>query len=272
MVRSDWVPQNVDISVPSAARAYDFMLGGAHNFAVDREVARKINALMPGSRAAARVNRAFLGRAVRFMAERGIRQFLDIGSGIPTVANVHEVAHSVAPECRVVYVDKDPIAVAHSELILADEDRADIVRADMRDVDGILNSPQVRGLLDFDQPVGLLMLLMLHWLRDEWGPAELVARYRDALPDGSYLAVSHASDDHVGTQLRNADRAMGDSGSADRITPREHSAILAMLDGFDLVEPGLVGAGEWRPTGPGDISDMPDMNMLLYVAVGRVRR
>ncbi|MEV0680782.1 SAM-dependent methyltransferase [Actinosynnema sp. NPDC050436] len=270
VVRSDWVPHSVDVSVPSIARAYDFMLGGAHNFAVDREIALKIDRMMPGLRAGARVNRAFLGRAVRFMAARGIRQFLDIGSGIPTVSNVHEVAQAVDPACRVVYVDRDPIAVAHSELMLTGNDRAAIVRADMRDVEGVLGSPQVAELLDLTEPVGLLMMLMLHWIPDEWGPGELVARYRDALAPGSYLAASHVSADHVGRPMHTAAEMIRDSGSRDRMTVRDHTGILALFDGFELVEPGLVGCAEWRPEGPGDISDEPDMNMLLYAGVGRV--
>ncbi|WP_433274855.1 SAM-dependent methyltransferase [Actinosynnema sp. CS-041913] len=245
------------------------MLGGAHNFAVDREIALQIDRMMPGLRAGARVNRAFLGRAVRFMADQGVRQFLDIGSGIPTVSNVHEVAQAVDPECRVVYVDRDPIAVAHSELMLADNDRAAIVRADMRDVEGILNSPQARRLLDFDQPVGLLMMLMLHWIPDEWEPAGLVARYRDALPAGSYLAASHVSADHVGSRMHRAAEMIKESGSRDQLTVRTHAGVLALFDGFDLVEPGLVGCGEWRPSGPADVSDEPMMNMLLYAGVGR---
>ncbi|MBW4716441.1 SAM-dependent methyltransferase [Saccharothrix obliqua] len=272
MVRSDWVPQTVDVSVPSIARAYDFMLGGAHNFAVDREIALKIDRMMPGLRAGARVNRAFLGRAVRFMVDQGVRQFLDIGSGIPTVSNVHEVAQGIDPECRVVYVDRDPIAVAHSELMLADNDRAAIVRADMRDVAGILDSPQARRLLDLDQPVGLLMMLMLHWIPDEWDPGALVAAYRDALPAGSYFAASHVSADHAGRSMHRAAEMIKDSGSRDQMTVRSHAEVLALFDGFELVEPGLVGCAEWRPGGPGDVSDVPLMNMLLYAGVGRVIR
>ncbi|RKT57300.1 S-adenosyl methyltransferase [Saccharothrix australiensis] len=269
MTRPDWVPQSVDVSVPSIARAYDFMLGGGHNFAVDREIALRIDLMMPGLRAGARVNRAFLGRAVRFMTERGVRQFLDIGSGIPTVSNVHEVAQGVDPSCRVVYVDRDPIAVAHSELMLAGNDLAAVVRADMRDVEGILTSAPVRRLLDLDQPVGVLMLLMLHWVPDEWEPARLVARYRDALPAGSYLAASHVSADHVGSRMHRAAEMIERSGSPDRMAVRTHAEILALFDGFDLVEPGLVGCGEWRPSGPADIADEPMMNMLLYAGVGR---
>ncbi len=156
--QQEWVPPGVDITAPSMARTYDFMLGGGHNFAVDREVGAQIERAMPGLRLAARVNRAFLGRVVRYMVDQGVRQFLDIGSGIPTVANVHEVAQGRDPECRVVYVDRDPVAVAHSELMLAGNDRAAVVHADMRDPEQILGSPQALRLLDLDEPVGLCCL------------------------------------------------------------------------------------------------------------------
>ncbi|WP_414719822.1 SAM-dependent methyltransferase [Umezawaea sp.] len=250
------------------ARTYDYILGGGHNFAVDRAVGVQIERIMPGLRQAARVNRAFLGRAVRFMVDRGVRQFLDIGSGIPTVNNVHEVAQSRDPECRVVYVDRDPVAVAHSELMLSGNDRAAVVHADMRDPEGILDSPEVRRLLDLDQPVGLLMLLMLHWVDDESDPPGLLARYRAALAPGSHLAVTHASGDHQGDEVTDATEVIRRSRSQDQMNLRTRAEIGELLTGFDLLEPGLVGCGEWRPEGPADISDSPDMNMLVYAAVG----
>jgi len=251
------------------ARTYDFLLGGGHNFAKDREVGDQIERAMPGLRNAARVNRAFLARVVRYLMERGIRQFLDIGSGIPTVANVHEVAQAAHPECRVVYVDRDPVAVAHSELMLADNDRAAIVHADMRAPEVILGSPEVKDLLNFDEPVGLLMLLVLHWIPDSSDPAGLMTRYRDALPSGSYLALTHVSGDHQGDELADATDIIKRSKSPDQVNLRTYAEISALFDGFDLVEPGLVGCGEWRPGGPGDIADEPDMNMLVYAGVGR---
>ncbi|SDD11107.1 SAM-dependent methyltransferase [Actinokineospora iranica] len=269
MAQREWVPLDVDVSVPSMARTYDFMLGGAHNFAVDREVGERIERAMPGLRNAARVNRAFLGRVVRFMADQGIRQFLDIGSGIPTVANVHEVAQARDPECRVVYVDRDPVAVAHSELILAGNDRAAVLHADMRDPEGILSSPEVRGLIDLDQPVGLLMLLMLHWVPDESDPVGLMARYCAALAPGSHLAITHVSGDHQGEKLSEATDVIKRSNSPDQVTLRTHAQVTALFAGLELVEPGLVGCGEWRPRGPGDIAGEPGMNMLVYAGVGR---
>ncbi|XVV00573.1 SAM-dependent methyltransferase [Actinosynnema sp. CA-248983] len=263
----DWVPDSVDTSVPSMARTYDYMLGGAHNFAVDRQVGDQIEQVMPGLRTAARVNRAFLARAVRFMMDRGIRQFLDIGSGIPTVANVHEVAQSADPECRVVYVDRDPIAVAHSELMLSANDRAAIVKADLRDPDTILDHPETRRLLDFDQPIGLLMLLVLHWVPDDADPLRLMARYRDALPSGSHLAISHVSADHQDASLDAATDVIKRSKSPDQVNERTHAQITELFGDFTLLEPGLVGCGEWRPHSVGDISEAPHMNMLVYAGV-----
>ncbi|WP_268891578.1 SAM-dependent methyltransferase [Lentzea tibetensis] len=265
----DWVPLSVDVSVPSMARVYDYMLGGAHNFAVDREVGGQIEHLMPGLRNAARVNRRFLGRAVRFMMDQGIRQFLDIGSGIPTVANVHEVAQDADPACRIVYVDRDPVAVAHSELMLMSNDRAAVVQADMRDPEAILASPEVRRLLNLDEPVGLLMLLMMHWVPDESDPPALMKVYRDALAPGSYLAMTHVSADHQDDAVSAATDVIKKSRSADQMTMRSYDQVHALFDGYELVEPGLVGCGEWRPDGPGDIADEYGMNMLAYAGVGR---
>ncbi len=197
-----WVPLGLDTTVPSMARVYDYILGGAHNFAADRAVGAQIEKLVPGLPSVARLNRRFLGRAVDFIADQGIRQFLDIGSGIPTVANVHEVAQERDPAARVVYVDKDPVAVAHSELMLAGNENAGIVHADMRDPESVLSSPEVARLLRFDEPVGLLMLLMLHWVPDEDDPHKLVAAYRDALPAGSFIVMTHMSADGVDEERR----------------------------------------------------------------------
>ncbi|MET1073459.1 MAG: SAM-dependent methyltransferase [Umezawaea sp.] len=269
MVQREWIPRSVDVSVPSMARTYDFLLGGAHNFAVDRELAAYVERVMPDARSAARVNRAFLGRAVRFMTDRGIRQFLDIGSGIPTVANVHEVSQAVAPECRVVYVDKDPIAVAHSELILGGNDRATVVHADMRDPESILDHPETRSLLDLDQPVGLLMLMMLHWVPDEDDPWKLVARYRDALAPGSHLAITHVTADGQDERLSEVTGLIEESRSADQLTERPHDRVLALFGDFEVVEPGLVGCAAWRPGGRGDMSDTPEMNTVIYGGVAR---
>ena len=193
--RVSWVPQGLDTGKPSAARLYDYLLGGGHNFAGDRALAEKFLQAQPNARTIARLNRAFLRRVVLFMMDRGIRQFLDLGSGIPTVGNVHEIAQKADPEAHVVYVDFEEVAVAHSQLILEGNDNAGVVQADMCRPDDVLSDPVVKDLIDFSQPVGLLMVAVLHFVSDEKGPAEVVARYRDAMPSGSLIALSHLTAD-----------------------------------------------------------------------------
>jgi hypothetical protein len=267
----DWIPDEVDTTVPSMARAYDYLLGGAHNFAVDRMVADQAEKMMPGAAKIARLNRAFLNRAVRYLLNNGVRQFLDVGSGIPTVGNVHEVAQQINPGARVVYVDKDPIAVAHSELMLGANDNAEVLRADMRDPDSILGSSEVRRLLDFEEPIALLMVMMVHWVPDSDDPWNLIARYRDALPAGSYLALSHVTADQRQDQISDAKDMIQESRSADQLTPRSHDQVVRLFDGFDLVEPGVVGCGLWHPSGPGDVADNHELNAHVYAGVGKKR-
>ncbi len=196
------------------------------------------------------------------MIGNGIRQLLDIGSGIPTVGNVHEIAQREAPECRVVYVDRDPIAVAHSELMLADNERAAMVRADMRDPESILGAEQTRRLLNFDEPVDLLFFLVLHWVPDDADPAGLVARYREAIAPGSHLAITHMTDDIQEDKISAVAGIVRSSRGDGQVVPRTRAEIAAMFGEFDLVEPGLVPTGTWRPGGAGDISDDPEMNEL----------
>jgi hypothetical protein len=263
----DWVPQGVDMTVPNAARVYDYWLDGAHNFAIDRAMADNIQKVMPAVRDVARIQRAFLRRVVLFLADSGIRQFLDIGSGIPTVGNVHEIAQRVDPECRVVYVDKDPVAVAHSELILTGNDRTATIQANLRDVEGILDHPETRRLLDFDQPLGLLMLSLLHFVPDSWDPVGLLARYGERLAPGSYLALSHTTGD--GNPAGLAEAAQFYRNTPEPLYLRSHEEVLRLFTGFELVEPGLVGSALWRPSGPGDLSDSAEMNTIIYGGVGR---
>ncbi|WP_067521213.1 SAM-dependent methyltransferase [Alloactinosynnema sp. L-07] len=264
-----WVPSSVDVSVPSIARAYDYLLGGAHNFEADRELSRKAEQMLPGLRQLVRMNRAFLGRAVRFMISQGVRQFLDVGAGIPTVGSVHQVAHGEDPTCRVVYVDRDPVAVAHSELMLADQDQVAIVRADIRDPEGIFDSPEARRLLDLDEPVGVLMLFMLHWVPDDWDPIGLLAKYNERLAPGSMLAITHASADRKTEEITKVAGLVEQSKSRDLVQLRSHAEIEPLFAGFELVEPGLVGCGLWRPSGAGDIAGEADMNSQFYAGVGR---
>jgi SAM-dependent methyltransferase len=263
----DWIPAGVNKVVPNVARMYDYWLDGAHNFASDRDLANKVEQDFPGARDVVRVNRAFLRRAVVFMVESGIRQFLDIGSGIPTVGNVHEIAQRADPECRVVYVDKEPVAVAHSELLLAGNDRAAVIQADLRDMEGILGHPQTKSMLDLDQPIGLLMVALLHFVPDSSNPAGIVAEYRDRLAPGSYLALSHCTAD--GDSAGMAEAVEHYRKTSDPPHLRGYDEVLRLCAGFELVEPGLVGCGFWRPSGPGDASVSAEMNTIFYGGVGR---
>ncbi len=262
-----WVPPDIDPTVPNAARVYDYWLDGAHNFPADRDMADKVQQAVPAARDGARINRAFLRRAVLFMVDAGVRQFLDIGSGIPTVGNVHEIAQRADPECRIVYVDKDPVAVTHSELLLAGNDRAAVIKANLRDVEDILGHPQTKRLFDFDQPVGLLMLWLVHFVPDSWDPVGILARYRDRLAPGSYLALSHVTSD--GNPTGQTETVQLYRKTPDPVYFRSHEEVLRLFAGFELLEPGLVGSAFWRPSGPGDSSESAEMNTISYGGIGR---
>jgi hypothetical protein len=268
VTQRDWVPPAIDSSVPSGARAYDYLLGGAHNFPADREMAMQVVRAVPGARHLARINRAFLARAVHFMVGLGIRQLLDIGSGIPTVGNVHEIAQREAPECRVVYVDKDPIAFEHSEFLLTGNERASAIHADLRDPEVILGNERTRGLLNFDEPIGLLLLLVLHWVPDEEDPHALMDGYRSALAPGSCLAISHMTDEF---QHEKASVLAGtvNRSRSDQLFPRSRKDITAFFGDFELVQPGVVPTGVWRPDGVGDITGDPDLSALSLAGIAR---
>ncbi|MFI6305956.1 SAM-dependent methyltransferase [Amycolatopsis thailandensis] len=264
----DWVPAGVDTATPNIARIYDYWLGGSHNFETDRNTADHIERTLPWVRQSVRLNRAFLGRAVRFMVARGIRQFLDLGAGIPTVGNVHEIAQREAPEARVVYVDKEAVAVAHSELLLTGDDRTSVLHADVRDVAGVLASAEVRRLIDFSEPVGLLCMLLLHWIPDEDDPAGLVHAYQEPLAPGSLLAFTHVTSDAQPELIAAATGQMAEQRGEVPLD-RSHDQVLGLLGDLELVEPGLVGCGSWRPAGPTDIAEDPIWNELLYAGVAR---
>jgi len=263
----EWIPPQIDPEVPNTARVYDYWLGGGFNFAADRALAAKISQIMPGVAEAARFNRAFLRRAAVFMVESGIRQFLDIGSGLASAGTLHETVQQVAPECRVVYVDRDPVAVAHNGLLIAGNDQVGVIEADLRDVDGILGADETRHLLDFDQPIGVFMLLILHFVPDSWDPAGILARYREKMASGSYLALSQVAADASTPKLSEAIDIYNDTHN--RPYPRTHDEVLRFFTGFDMVEPGLVGCALWRPDGADSISDNPEANALPYAGVGR---
>lgn len=249
MQRPDWAPKKIDIERPSVARMYDYYLGGSHNFAVDRSTAQVLIDAVPDAPLMAQANRAFLRRAVQYLVKAGIRQFLDIGSGIPTVGNVHEIAQQVAPEARVVYVDIDPVAVAHSRQILRGNDRATVIHEDLRRVDRILTHPDVRGLLDFDQPIAVLVVAVLHFIPDADDPAGLLRTIRRTLVPGSYLVLSQASDDgRSNAERRDAETVY--QRTDNHLAPRGRTEIGKFFDGFDLVKPGLVWVPQWRSDCP----------------------
>jgi hypothetical protein len=247
VVRPDWAPNEIDLERPSIARVYDYWLGGAHNFAADRALANQALGIMPSLKSAILMNRAFLRRAVRYLASAGVRQFLDLGSGIPTVGNVHEVARQAAPDAKVVYVDLDPVAVAHSRSMLAGDTRVAVLQADIRDPGRVVESPEVRDLLDLDEPVAVLMVALLHFVPDSQDPAGIIAGYRDRLVAGSHLALSQLGAE-PGEEPEGWQRYRDlYAASVTPLSSRGHAEVTAFFDGFDLVEPGVTRIPLWRP-------------------------
>lgn len=262
----DWIPSGVDIEVPSAARLYDYLLGGAHNFEADRMLADRFLTAQPNAKNIARLNRDFLRRSVMFMLGQGIRQFLDVGSGIPTVGNVHEVAQRMAPESRVVYVDYEDVAVAHSELILAGNERATVVQADLTRPADVLEATETARMLDFDQPIGLLMVGVFHFVLPDKDAPGIVARYRDALAPGSWLAISHFTADLMPEEMAGIVEVM--KHSRDPIYPRSKAEITELFTGFEITDPGIVPTPLWQPDGPLAPEDDPNRAGIL-AGVGR---
>ena len=252
----DWVPPEIDTRRANVARVYDYLLGGTHNFLADQDVGRAIIALEPNARAIGQANRAFLGRAVRHLAAAGIRQFLDIGSGIPTEGNVHEVAQHAAPEARVVYADIDPVAIAHSKAILAGNPRAAIIDGDLRDPATVLARAAGTRLIDLSQPAGLLLIAVLHFIPDADDPWGIVATLRDALAPGSYLVLSHGTEEGNPGVAHAAEKIYQRAVSAN-LHMRSRPDILRFFDGFDLIDPGLVALPYWQPDSPGGLPQDP---------------
>jgi SAM-dependent methyltransferase len=233
----EWVPEGIDTERPSSARIYDYFLGGAHNFAADRQVAEQLLASYPDVPQAAHANRAFLRRAVEYLVDVGIRQFLDIGSGIPTVGHVHEIAQRAAPDVRVVFVDIDPVAVEHSRQILAGNDLTGVVQEDIRRPEHILQAPEAQRLIDFQQPVAVLIVSLMHFVPDPDQHVSIITRLTEPLVAGSYLALSHVTNDgkrdwSEGKEIYSRAGIQG--------TLRSRAQVEALFGDFDLVDPGLV--------------------------------
>jgi hypothetical protein len=238
-----------DITRPNVARVYDALLGGKDNFAADRAFVDETIAFAPKAPLSAKANRAFLGRVVHFLIEgAGITQFLDIGSGLPTQGNVSEVAHEISPEARVVHVDNDPIVYTHSKALLADARTTDIILGDVRRPAEILTDPVVRSMLDFDRPVGLLFFAILHHIEDDDHPGQLVAQFRDAMPSGSYLAISSLRMPGPELPELRALTVEGEkllTGTLGSLRWREVDEILTWFGDWELLEPGFVALSDW---------------------------
>ena len=246
--------EGINTSIPNPARIYNALLGGKDNFPADRAAAHDLLNVAPQARRGARETRAFLQRAVQFLAaEAGIRQFLDIGTGLPTQGNVHEVAKAVSPDARVAYIDHDPVVHVHANALLADNTTTIAVQADLREPEVILCHPEVRRLLDLARPVAVLLVAVLHFLSDEEDPSGIVARLRDAMVPGSYLVLSHATADfhpQAGAKITEVYQR-----ASAPLVLRSHSQIARFFGAFDLVAPGLVQPAAWRPdAGPGSPS------------------
>ncbi|MCM3301351.1 SAM-dependent methyltransferase [Streptomyces pseudogriseolus] len=254
MERPAWAPRSIDITVPSVSRMYDFYLGGSHNFEVDRQAARKAMEFMPGLPKVMQANRAFMRRAVRFAVAEGVTQFLDIGSGIPTFGSVHEVAQAADPEARVMYVDHDPVAVAHSKVVLEGNDRAGILAADLRKPQEILGSDEVGQLIDLNRPVALLLVAILHFVEEADDPYGAVAELSEALAPGSVLVLTHAAYEGIPLPPERAEGAVDVyRDMRNPLIMRTREEIARFFEGYDMVEPGLVPMPRWRPdTAPED--------------------
>jgi hypothetical protein len=263
--RPDWLTEEFDPDRPNAARVYDYFLGGSHNLAADREMAARILTVLPDAALVAQANRAFLRRAVLYCVEAGIRQFLDLGSGIPTVGNVHEVAQRAAPDSRVVYVDIEPVAVAQSRAILAGNSRVAVLQADVRDPDRILGDPVLQGLLDLARPVAVLMAAVLPFVADADDPWRIVARFRDAVSSGSYLVISQGTADARPefTKVEEYYRSI-----ATPAVVRTRDQVARFFTGLELVDPGMVFVQQWRPDWLGEVEGHPEWSSI-YCGVGR---
>ncbi|WP_169951033.1 SAM-dependent methyltransferase [Microbispora sp. H11081] len=256
------VPVGTNPEVPSSARVYDYLLGGKDNFEIDRMVARRLLALAPDTRSVARANRAFLTRAVRFMAEQGIRQFVDLGAGIPTSPSVHEIAQEVHPSARVVYVDNDPVVKVYNDALLTSDSLVATIEEDIRRPGAVMDHPALRALIDFAEPVGLLFVTVLHFVSDEEDAHGIVARWRDRMAPGSHVAISNMAAESDAEAVESLKAATANTPA--HSTFRTRGELLRFFDGFELVEPGMVPVQRWRPS-----MDSVPTRMVVEGGVGR---
>lgn len=267
MERPSWAPEDVNPDLPSVARVYDYYLGGSHNFATDRAFAKQVIQSMPDIVVLARDNRAFLRRAVAYLCRRGITQFIDLGSGIPTVGNVHEVAQEINPTARVAYVDLDPVAVAHSRTILAGNPNTAVVAADLREPTAVLSDPGLMKIIDFTEPIAFMFVAVLHFVPDEGRPADIVAGYAATGVPGSHVVIAHSG----------VDRDLSDGEdeafqlyrkSPNPIILRTPAQVTALFGDLTPIEPGVVAPHLWRPDAA-DEAMAGDKPRLGSVGVGR---
>jgi hypothetical protein len=250
--RPSWAPTGVDINQPSVARVYDFFLGGSHNFEADRAFAAEVmthNPIMPW---VIRENRAFLRRVVRYLVEQGIDQFIDLGAGIPTVGSVHAVAAELNPDARIIYVDHDPVAIAHSRAILEGNRQAAVYAGDLQDPTAVLDSPEFRSMIDVTRPVALMFISVLHFIADDDTANTVVSGWRERLSGGGFLALSHASADQS-SESANRTRSMYNESVAP-MAMRTRDGVTALFGGLELVDPGVVPIPLWRPDSSDDVS------------------
>ncbi len=242
-------PPGIDVTIANEARVYDYYLGGKDNFEVDRRVADATMAVVPDVPRLARDNRDFTRRATGFLAGRGVRQFLDLGSGLPTRQNIHEVAQAVEPECRVVYVDNDPVVLAHGRALLATNGNTTVVTADLSEPDVVLAHPKITGMIDLGAPVAVFMVAVLHFRRED--VTDLVATYRDRMAPGSWLVLSHAVADSTSVETIAGVQTAYERARSPAVF-RSRAEVEALFGGFELVEPGFVDVARWRPRDEGE--------------------
>ncbi len=256
-----------DVTVPNVARIYDYLLGGKDNFAADREAAEELKKILPEAGLACRQNRRFLERVVAFLvSSRGIRQIIDIGPGLPTQGNVHQIAQDIDPATRVVYADYDPVVVQHAQALLARDDSVAVVRSDLRSPRELITHEGIRAMIDFTRPVGILILATLHFITDYEQPHEILRELRATMAPGSYLALSHITADDVHPEASKAAQKVFAGASAPAV-PRPRGEILRFFDGMEMVPPGLVDINAWPASGTGQLPR--SSRLLMYGGVAR---